>query len=222
MGKLYVFGCSFSAVHNIHLLNDPVFKKYYEFRGGTFPTTWSEILANKLGLELVNTAKWGSDNYTIFESFCKVSDKITSDDIVIIGWSQTLRFRLYSKSRNCLDSANVWKTNKNDFFYNISQQTIDEIIVNRDHKFWVDEVYNWMNIITHLSKLSNFKLYYWSFFIEFPEMYILNDVLNLGAKYISHETNNEIINEHMGEIGHKKQAQYFENIILNKQKIRLI
>jgi hypothetical protein len=218
MGKLYVFGCSFSALHNIHLLNDPSFKKYYEFRGDSFPISWSEILANKLGLELVNTAKWGSDNYTIFESFCKVSDKITSDDIVIIGWSQTLRFRLYSQITNNLTSLNVWKTNENHFFPNISEQTIDEIIVNRDSTLWVDEVYSWMKVITQLSKLVKFKLYYWSFFSEFPEMYVLNDVLDYGAEYITHETGGEVINEHMGEVGHQKQAQYFEDIILNKQK----
>ena len=222
MGKLYIFGCSYSALNDMKLLNDPSLKKYYEYRGGSFPITWSEILAKKLDLALVNTARWGSDNYTIFEDFCKVSDKITSEDIVIIGWSQTLRFRLYSQSVNKLSSINVWKTNDNRHFSNISQQTIEEIIVNRDSKLWLDEVRSWMNIITHLSKLTNFKLYYWSFFNEIPEIYVLNDVLDYGAEYITHETNSEIINEHMGEIGHQKQAKYFEDTILNKQKIRLI
>lgn len=222
MGKLYVFGCSFSTVFNEKSLFNPDMKKYYNFRGGNFPLTWSEILSKDLGLELVNTAQNGFDNYSIFENFCKLSDKITSEDIVIIGWSQVFRFRLYSKLKNQLRSVNVWQTNKNFDLSEISQQTLDEVLVNRDNKLWIDEVYNWMKLINHLSKLVKFKLYYWSFFVEFPEFYIINDLLNLGAKYISHETNGEVGDNHFGEKGHQVQAEYFKNIILEKQKPKLI
>jgi hypothetical protein len=218
MGKLYVFGCSFSAVFNEKSLFNPDMKKYYDLRGGNFPLTWSEILSENLGLELVNTAQNGSDNYSIFENFCKVSDKITSEDIVIIGWSQVFRFRLYSKLKNQLRSVNVWQTNKNFDLSEISQQTLDEVLVNRDSQLWVDEVYNWMKLINHLSKLVNFRLYYWSFFVEFQELFIINKLLNLGAEYISHETNDEVKDNHFGERGHQVQAQYFEDVILNKQK----
>jgi hypothetical protein len=222
MGKLYVFGCSFSSVFSEKSLFNPDMKKYYEFRGGNFPSTWSEILSEDLGLELVNTAQNGFDNYSIFENFCKLSDKITSEDIVIIGWSQVFRFRLYSKSKNQLRSVNVWQTNKNFDLSEISQQTLDEVLVNRDNQLWIDEVYNWMKLINHLSKLVKFKLYYWSFFVEFPEYYIINELLNLGAKYISHETNGEVGDNHFGEKGHQVQAEYFKNIILEKQKPKLI
>ena len=221
MAKLYVFGCSFSSVFNKNSLFNPDMKKYYEFRGGNFPLTWSEILSEDLGLELINVAQNGFDNYSIFESFCKVSDKITSEDIVIIGWSQVFRFRLYSKMLNKLKSVNVWQTNKN-FDLDISQQTIDEVLVNRDNQLWIHEVYNWMKLINRLSKLVNFRIYYWSFFIEFPEFYIINDLLNLGAQYISHETNGYVEDNHFGEIGHQVQAEYFKKILLNKEKIKLI
>ncbi len=222
MGKLYVFGCSFSSVFGEKSLFNPGMKKYYEFRGGNFPLTWSEILSEDLGLELVNTAQNGFDNYSIFENFCKLSDKITSEDIVIIGWSHVFRFRLYSKSKNQLRSVNVWQTNKNFDLSEISQQTLDEVLINRDSQLWIDEVYNWMKLINHLSKLVKFKLYYWSFFVEFPEYYIINELLNLGAKYISHETNGEVGDNHFGEKGHQVQAEYFKNIILEKQKPKLI
>jgi hypothetical protein len=221
MGKLYVFGCSFSSVFSEKLLFNADMKRYYEFRGGSFPLTWSEILSDKLGLELVNVAQNGFDNYSIFESFCKVSDKITSEDIVIIGWSHVLRFRLYSKMLNKLKSVNVWQTSKN-VDLDISQQTLDEVLVNRDNKLWKDEVYNWMKLINHLSKLVKFRLYYWSFFIEFPEFYIINDLLNLGAQYISHETNGTVEDNHFGEVGHQVQAEYFKDIILKKKPPKLI
>lgn len=213
MSKLYVFGCSYSGLHNIVLLNNPSMKKYYEFRGGNFPKTWSEILAKKMDLELVNLAEWGSDNYSIFERFCEISDKIKPDDIVIIGWSQTLRFRLYSEPLNSLSSLNVWDVNRNENFLDISKNTITEILVNRDNKLWVDEVYNWMKVIKQLSNLVGFKLYNWSFFSEFPDLYIIDDVLKFGAKYISDETNGYVDDQHFGEVGHQVQAQYFQNII---------
>lgn len=222
MGKLYVFGCSYSSVFNEKSLFNPAMKSYYEFRGNNFPLTWSEILSNNLGLELVNTAQNGFDNYSIFENFCKVSDKITSEDVVIIGWSQVFRFRLYSKTLNKLKSINVWQTNKNFDLNDISQQTLDEILVNRDSQLWIDEVYNWIKLINHLSKLVKFRLYYWSFFVEFPQFYIINDLLNLGAKYISHETNGVVDDNHLGEIGHQVQAKYFEDIILERKKPKLL
>lgn len=222
MAKLYVFGCSFSSVFNEKSLFNPTYKSYYEFRGNNFPLTWSEILANDLGLELVNKAQNGFDNYSIFEEFCKVSDKITSEDTVIIGWSQVLRFRLYSKTRNELKSVNVWKTSNNTEIKNISQQTIDEILVNRDHQLWINEVHNWINLINHLSKLVKFKLYYWSFFVEFPKFYIINELLELGSKYISDETNGEVNDKHLGEVGHQVQAEYFKNIILENTKPKLL
>jgi hypothetical protein len=221
MPKLYVFGCSFSSVFDQKSLLNPAMKSYHEFRGGNFPLTWSEILSEDLGFELVNFAHPGFDNYSIFESFCKVSDKINSEDIVIIGWSQVLRFRLYSKMLNKLKSVNVWQTSRN-VDLDIPKQTLDEVIVNRDNQLWIDEVYHWMKLINLSSKLVKFRLHYWSFFVEFPEFYIINELLDLGAKYISHETNNKVDDNHFGEKGHQVQAEYFKNIILEKKKPKLI
>jgi hypothetical protein len=79
-----------------------------------------------------------------------------------------------------------------------------------------------MKLINHLSKLVKFRLYYWSFFIEFPEFYIINNLLNLGAQYISHETNGTVEDSHFGEVGHQVQAEYFKDIILKKKSPKLI
>ena len=222
MGKLYVFGCSYSSLYEMKLLNDPSINEYYKFRGGNFPKTWSEILSEDLDLELVNMSEWGFDNYSIFENMCKVADKITANDVVIIGWTQVIRFRLFSERFNQFRSINVWDITKNQELIDVSKDTIQEIIINRDNERWVKEVYNWMNVINRLSKLVKFKLIYWSFFPDFAELYIMNDLFKLGAETITQETNNVISNWHFGERGHEIQAKYFMEIVENKRKLKLI
>jgi hypothetical protein len=222
MAKLFVFGCSYSGVYSLKQLCNPAINAYYKFRGDSFPQTWSEILSKELNLELVNMAEWGSDNYSIFENFCKVVDDIKEDDIVIIGWTQVTRFRLFSEKSNSFKHINVWDIKNNLNFINVSEETIKEIIVNRDNKRWAKEVYNWMKLIDRLSKTINFKIYHWSFFIDFPDMYIINEMFELGAESIGHETNEVVSDWHFGEKGHIVQAEYFKNLILNKKKLKLI
>lgn len=222
MNKLYIFGCSHSAVYDDIVLKNPSMKRYYEYRGGNFPPTWSELLARNLKLELVNAAKWGSDNYRIFETFCNKVDEIQNGDTVVIGWSGVSRFRLYSEKYDTLSSVNAWITGTGmEFdveFPNISKQTVDEMLVNRGNTRWVEEVYNWMKVIEKLSKLIGFKVYFWSFFNEFQELYIEYDVLKLGAEHIIAETDGEVADYHFGEKGHIAQFQHIANMLKEKYK----
>lgn len=214
MNNLFIFGCSYSATYDEYLAIDVNLKKYYEFRNCNFPKTWSELLANELELNLVNTATWGSNNYDIFENFCKKIDDIKFDDIVIIGWTEVNRFRLYSEKFNILYPVNCWTKNDGDIFESVSQLSLDEIILNRsDCSLWNDEVRNWIKVINKLSKLIGFKLYYWSMTKDFPEICIINDLIVLGVEDITSETNGIVGNGHLGEIGHIVQCNYFKNII---------
>lgn len=213
MPNLYIFGCSFSALYNELCLGDPSIKSYYDFRGQNFPLTWSELLAKDLNVNLINTARWGADNYELFEKFCKHSEFLKKDDIVIIGWTGVDRFRLYSENYNSLISVNVWGKDNNQYFKNISQNTINEIVVNRDNDPWSNEIRSYIKLINTLSNSVGFKIIHWSFFNYFPELEILSTLFNSGAEYITHETNNKIINEHMGEKGHLVQYQYFKQLL---------
>lgn len=215
MSTLYVFGCSFSAKYSDEVLNDPEILKYYNFRGQNFPPTWSDLLANDLDVKLNNTGRWGADNYEIFEKFCEKSELIKKNDIVIIGWTGIDRFRLYSENLNDLRSVNVWGKNQNKVFNNISDNTIDEILVNRDNERWADEIRNYIKLINKLSDSVGFKTIHWSFFNYFPELLILPTLFELGAGYITHETNGKVINEHMGEKGHVVQYEYFKQLLNN-------
>jgi hypothetical protein len=218
MSKLYVFGCSHSALYSNGLVTTPDMEKYYEYRGGNFPPTWSELLARSLKLELVNTAKWGSDNYRIFETFCNKVDEIEDSDTVVIGWSGISRFSLYSEKYGILSSVNAWTTGTDIEFTNISKQTVNEVLVNRDNPEWLEEVYSWMKVIDKLSKLVGFKLYFWSFFDEFSELCIVHDLLKLGGEHIITETKGQVTDYHFGEKGHIVQSDYILNILKKKYK----
>lgn len=218
MEKLYVFGCSHSALYDSNVLKNPDMKKYYEYRGKNFPPTWSELIAQNLRLELVNTAQWGLDNYRIFEAFCNKVQQIQKDDVVIIGWTGVSRFSLHSETFDTLLSVNVWTTFTDTEFPNISKQTVEEILVNRSSPKWSEEIYSWMKVIERLSKLIGFKVYFWSFFEELPKLYILKDILKLRGEYITTETNNEVVNYHLGEMGHVVQSQYIATSLKKKYK----
>jgi hypothetical protein len=68
MQKLYIAGDSFASLAN----NQPV------------GNSWSEILANDLGLDLINVARPASSNFSIALQIEWITDRITPDDFLIV------------------------------------------------------------------------------------------------------------------------------------------
>jgi hypothetical protein len=208
---LYVIGDSFSAKYYYNDTPVDNYNQYRIYKGGELPKTWSELLAEKLGYNLVNLAVGGNSNSQIIDDFCKISTEISSKDMLFIGWTDTMRFRLYSEI-----NKNFVKTNPNgwsEMLPNISENTINEIRINRSNDYWTNEVYSWERVIKRLAKLVGFDLHIWSFFLQFPEYNIFPTLLNLGATRISEETNGLINDNHFGEKGHQVQFEYFINKI---------
>jgi hypothetical protein len=214
---LYVIGDSFSAKYYCKPNDNTTYDHYRIYKGGTLPKTWSELLADELNLNLVNFAVGGNSNYQIIDDFCKVAKTISKNDMLFIGWTDTMRFRLYSEV-----SKNFVKTNLNgydEYLPNISPNTINEITINRSDNYWTNEIYSWEIVIKRLSMLIGFKLHIWSFFDQFPEYNIFPTLLNSGATRIFEETNNEIKDAHFGEKGHQVQFEHFINVIKNPKLI---
>jgi len=145
MNKLWVFGDNASAIFG--KTTERRFKYYKEYRGGNFPKTWSELLSKELGFTLRNMAIGGVSNYDIFDMFCKCSEQIKKDDIVIIGWSYTQTFRLFNENSNGFISIrnNQFKeheVNIPNMLNGIDKNTIDSILNNRINTQWINEVYN--------------------------------------------------------------------------------
>ena len=238
MKKLHLFGDSYSAPYEEGHIP---YKKYKEFRNGIFPKTWGELLSEKLECELVNHAKGSIGNDEIFNRFCKMSNKIEKDDIVIINWTYMHRFRWV----NC--DSKEWNNFSIHFDENmsryISKTTSEEIGLNRTSDPYYEQLHDFENIIITLSKYVGFSVFFWNADFNFKynslmnktthKFYlcldlikgegetIFNEVLRRGGLRINEETNGLIYDIHLAESGHKIQFELFYEHI-RKHMLHLI
>jgi hypothetical protein len=192
MKRLYVFGDSFTDANIIS--NN---KSYIQWKGYT-PKTFHQIISEKLSLEVVNFARdYGIDNYTIFNHIC---DNIDSMDgsIVIINWSETMRFRMVDTStqkwRSVLGPHSMRIQRGLPFVNGVPNDTILNTIENRKNKLWIKEVESWINIINKALKNSIVIHWGWSN-VTYRET-------------ITEETNGEVVDFHYSEKGHSQLADW--------------
>jgi hypothetical protein len=247
MNKLWAFGCSFTAEYNpIDGLFFPFennYDKYRKYRGGTLPNVWVDLLAKKINYKPYNCAIGGSSNNTIFNQFIDVVDLIKENDILIFGWTSLTRFPIVNLNEDIMINLLPNATNYGDAGF--SKNTMEEILVNKSHKLWINEVLNWIKLINIYCKEKKVEVYHWasddllfnqhSKFID-ERFIVINDeqsnkthllgYLNLPQHFggvlkarIVEETNGEIIDDHMGEFGHINQCEYFYNHIKKHSKI---
>lgn len=201
--KLWIFGDSNSAPF------DPMFpyaKQYMEYKGYR-TKIYGELISEKVGLEHINKAVPGSDNYSIFQSFCDYINDMNKGDVVIIGWSSILRFRLVTDSptKNWLSILPNWENNLSGFAY-VSEQTIDEILLNRDNENYIKEVNSWITLINHTLKIKGIKVCHWSLFFE--KLDVLDFVFHLPEYTIYSETKGKIKDMHLAELGHRALSEF--------------
>lgn len=101
MSKLWTFGDSFTAGHGCKYAPTGTFSKdsidnYYLKTYKDYIVTdkqiWNEIVAESLGLELMDLSVNGSSTETIFDTTLKYASSILKDDIVIIQTSTVGRY----------------------------------------------------------------------------------------------------------------------------------
>jgi hypothetical protein len=93
-----------------------------------------------------------------------------------------------------------------DGFEFISQQTIDEILVNRADINYSNEVNSWITLINHILKLKGVKVCNWSLFYDKLDA-LEFDFMQPGYTIYS-ETNGKIVDYHLAELGHEELAKY--------------
>jgi len=200
MSTVWTFGDSYTASYNPKYIWS---NKYINWKGYQ-PKVHADFIGEFLNMDVKNVAVGGIDNYTIFESFCKNVKQIKENDILVFGWSGLHRFRLPNKNRewftvliNTLSEEEI-KLENIDYSYN----TIKEIILNRDHELYVDEVNWWIYMIEHVMKPR--RCVFWSPFKPTGKL----KVLNFGEiETIKTETNGLINDTHYSENGQKKLAE---------------
>jgi len=239
MSTLYTFGCSYTAEYTKNTAVDK-YIDYKKFKGGVFPPTWVEVLANKLEIPFINYGIGGCGNNRIFQTFIQHFNEIKKDDVVIIQWTYIHRYMWVRYERNAWEHFGVGPLNGAD---GISESTHEEICYNRTHPLYIEQIYEWMNFIDAYSKLVGFELYYWSgdcniispieLSKRIDKKYLLseslkkeytpfNKVFELGGKTIKEETNNLINDLHFGESAHKIMGELFYNHIMKYKNVKLI
>lgn len=204
--KLYIFGDSFSAGFSFESnWTNP----YVNWKGYT-PKGFGEIVSEKLNLELINLSENASDNYSILQKFCDNEKNIKKNDLVIIGWSSPLRFRLVSKDWiTILPNYDKFSTKEIDKT-KISESTLIEILLNRDDIRYCNEVNSWIKLLNNLDK----NIIHWTPFDQRLDCMFLNKFETIVT-----ETNGELNDWHFNENGHIQLSDLFINKFKSKNKI---
>jgi hypothetical protein len=209
MATVWTFGDSLTERFNPKLEWSNSYIKWK----GYVPKVYGNFVSEMLNYDLNNLGKAGCDNYTIFETFCKAYPNIKDGDVIIIGWTSPVRFRL-------VDKYGEWNSlvpsfeNYIQIFDGISDTTINQIMVNRDHTKYVDEVNNWIAFINLVC--VNKKVVQWDTIKGNGE---LNTYHFFEMEKIITETNGEVNDLHFSENGQMELSKKLLNIILNKDGI---
>jgi len=161
---------------------------------GYKPKVYANLISEKLNLNLINLGVGGSDNYSIFQSFCDVSDKIKNDDVVIFGWSSPIRFRLAKNEKKWVSFLPNYTKNRT-YIDGISIDTVNEMLINRGSVKFVEEVNSWIRLINHTLKDVSYT--HWTTFDG-----RINANMIRGINDIRTETNGSIDDGHFSEKGH--------------------
>ncbi len=212
MNKLWVFGDSYS---------EPFYKAakwktpYIEWKG-YIPRCYGEIVAEKCNLVHINQAIGGTDNYTILDTIIHSLDKIEKEDVIIIGWSNTIRFRIAS-NQNAFNTIRpgtldyVLSLNKEMQYMDLSDETLAEMSANRDNQIYITELNNYIKLLNYTFKDN--KIIHWSPFAQHKQG--LNTTLKSSNNYefIKKETNGVVDDAHFSSNAHIILAEEFVNII---------
>ncbi len=233
MKSLFTFGCSYTE--DFETSTALLFTKYKEYRSGKFPDSWPKILSDKLEFNLLNYGFGGAGNQHIFTNFCKCANQFKKGDIVIIGWTFMERLRMSNINGTDWDhfGPSLRKDSNNSL---ITNDCLDMLFVNRTLKPYYDEIYDYEKLIDRLSNEVGFEIYYWTIIDELiynqdknilnQKKYLLNDLIkdqyhntfrivqDNGGQFIYEETNGIVNDHHMGELGHKVQADLFYKHIM--------
>lgn len=243
MSTLWTFGCSFTAeYYPVGCPNMPSkYDEYKKWRNNNLPDVWPTLLANKLGYECQNRAVGGSSNYLIFKQFLDFVHSVKKDDILIFGWTNSARFQLVNEEENVFNQI---QPNSVGGFpgISVSQNAINEVLINRTHNLWIEEVFSWMLLINiYLNKIGA-HVFHWTsdehITIQFKNLFkddyriikgndyeninrcIMSEIEDLCNEQhdrliakISQETNETVDDGHFGEYGHITQSEYMYNYI---------
>lgn len=210
MKTLWTFGDSFTAFYDPRV---PWSGEYIKWKG-YIPKVYGEIIAEELGYRLINRGAGGVSNQTILELICNNIDDIKPGDLVIIGWSSQIRFRLvdeYDEWQDLIPHSLL----KNKKTGGVNVESILEILENRYHIKYCSEIESWIKLVN--KSLIDCDVIHWKYHIE-----KLNVPMITNKESISQETNGLIDDGHYSENGQKEVAKILMEILKSGNKKKLI
>ena len=206
--RLWVFGDSYSKKFETKYGWD---KNYIQIKG-YYPKVFGDIVSESLSFELKNLSAYGNSNYDIFHSFVSVIDEIEPNDVIIIQWVSMRIIRLVDKENEFRTIDLGWTREYPHF--NESQESIDQILTNRKSPLYKEEIDDWIKIIK-TSKPTN-RIIFWSPIEESTG----NPNMLPYYKFttIADETNNNLKDSHLSELGHQEFAKLLINKITNNEQ----
>jgi len=209
--KLWVFGCSLSTGFGGH---DCVIE---------YDKTWPKLLANKLNLELDNSAHAGQCNWVSILQFIDKRDEIQKGDVVVFEFTFFDRFNIYPTRAQLIDL---------EAFFIQHKQHINDVIQeykNKNFNWFKKQILKWC--------VNNaINLYVWSTegqthqefkrykdiieFIPAPTSTKDNPNYSFYVKWQNDAIDQHIvkstgeIDRHFNELGHERMANHiYSNII---------
>lgn len=208
MSKLWVFGCSLST----------------GFRGAIKPydekDTWAGKLADKLGLELDNSAHAGQCNWVSILQFIDRRNEIKEGDVVLFEFTFFDRYNIFPTRAQLADLEHFFVKHQK------SLAEANEELRNTNFKWFDKQVASWCemnNIPIHLWSVEgqthiDFKRYFEKYkFIPAPNH--TEESPNFSYYYKWQDLHPEqwclVDDRHFGELGHERMANHLFECIKN-------
>lgn len=202
---VWVFGDSYSESFEALSMKYKSFEDYVNYKGYV-PKNYVDFLESHFGYKIKNYAKSGSSNATILKSFLNVSNQINPEDIIIINWSSTSRFRVSSNDGDFWDIVTTENVEPTEGL--LSQTTLEEMKINRLHKnVFFKEILEYIDVVQKICP-NNYSIFWtWDFPYDINNDATINQLKNTlltlrPFEKIIEETNSKINDHHYSEDGH--------------------
>lgn len=209
MGKLWIFGDSFSAPFT----NDDIsgFGVPYIKHKGYVPLIYSDIISRNLTMTHMNFAYGGSDNYTILAALCGKQHLINDEDLIIVGWSAHNRYRIINDQLKW----SIVHLNHLNGDINVNKQSL----LRDESTDTLKEIELWCNLLRRTFK--NQIIFWTPFNLSIPG--VINPRNHIPIVDIVVETNGKINDSHYSETTHFELAnllmEYLPDNVSKKQII---
>lgn len=180
-----------------------------------------DIVGEHFSYEVINKGEPGSSPNQIFSDFLKEHKNIKTGDIVIIGWSPIMRYRIAKNNDGKYGKLIVWaqiwpagftpslEKSCIDGTY-LTEEVANHLILNR-YEFrhlYSEEINEWISFIKEWAELKGVRIVIWSWCDKnFGGEHSINlDIPERKRTDISKETNKIVNDGHYGEIGMRELA----------------